>query len=129
VTVVAAALALFVGAALQSATGFGFALVSAPILFAVLGPREAVTAGMVVALALNTMTLAGERRRPQVLVGDAAALVGWSLPGLALGIVALRAVPEEPLSVLVALAVLAGLALRVRTRRATTLGRPRPSLL
>ena len=45
VTVAAAALALFVGAALQSATGFGFALVSAPILFALLGPREAVTDG------------------------------------------------------------------------------------
>jgi uncharacterized membrane protein YfcA len=118
VTVAAAALALFVGAALQSATGFGFALVSAPILFALLGPREAVTAGMVVALLLNSLTLAGERRRPQVLVRDAAGLVAWSLPGMALGIVALREVPERPLSALVALAVLAGLGLRVRSRRA-----------
>ena len=62
-TVVAAALALFVGASLQSATGFGFALLSAPILFALLGPREAVTAGVVVAILLNSLTLAGERSR------------------------------------------------------------------
>ena len=117
-TVAAAALALFVGAALQSATGFGFALVSAPILFALLGPREAVTAGFIVAILLNSLTLATERRRPQVLVRDAVALVAWSLPGIALGVLALREVPEQPLSVLVALAVLAGLALRVRSRRA-----------
>ncbi len=125
-TVAAAALALFVGAALQSATGFGFALVSAPILFALLGPREAVTAGIVVAIMLNSLTLATERRRPQVLVSDALVIVAWSLPGIALGVLALREVPEQPLSVVVAIAVLAGLALRVRGRRADTVPRPRP---
>jgi uncharacterized membrane protein YfcA len=126
VTVAAAALALFLGAALQSATGFGFALVSAPILFALLGPKEAVTAGIVVAILLNSLTLATERRRPQVLVRDAVALVAWSLPGLALGVIALREVPKQPLSVVVALAVLAGLALRIRSRRASAVARPRP---
>lgn len=61
-TLAAAALALFLGAALQSATGFGFALVSAPILFALLGPQEAVTAGILVALVLNGLTLLAGRR-------------------------------------------------------------------
>ncbi len=125
-TVAAAALALFAGASLQSATGFGFALVSAPILFALLGPHEAVTAGFIVGLLLNGLTLATERRRPQVLVRDAVALVAWSLPGIVLGVLALREVPEQPLSVLVVLAVLAGLALRVRGRRAATAPRSRP---
>jgi uncharacterized membrane protein YfcA len=125
VTVALAALALFVGAALQSATGFGFALVSAPILFALLGPREAVTAGIVVAILLNALTLAGENRRPQVLVRDATLLVAWSLPGIALGVLALRSVPARPLAVLVAVAVLAGLAMRVRSRRAVAAPRPR----
>ena len=124
-TVAGAVLALFLGAALQSATGFGFALVSAPILFALLGPREAVTAGAIVAILLNSLTLATERRRPQVLVHDAVALVAWSLPGIALGVLALRAVPRQPLSVIVALAVLAGLALRVRSRRIEAVARPR----
>jgi uncharacterized membrane protein YfcA len=125
-TVAGAALALFVGAALQSATGFGFALVSAPILFALLGPREAVTAGAIVAIGLNGLTLATERRRPEVLVRDAVALVAWSLPGIALGVLALLVVAREPLSVVVAIAVLGGLALRVHSRRADAVPAPRP---
>lgn len=117
-TLAAAALALFLGAALQSATGFGFALVSAPILFALLGPQEAVTAGILVALVLNGLTLATEGRRPQVLVRAAVALLAWSLPGLALGALALRELPDRLLSALVAIAVLAGVALRALSRRA-----------
>jgi uncharacterized membrane protein YfcA len=117
VIVAGAALALFLGASLQSATGFGFALVSAPILFALLGPREAVTAGIIVGILLNTLTIATEGRRPQVLVHDAVMIVVWSLPGVALGVVALREVPARPLSVVVALAVLAGLAMRVRSHQ------------
>ncbi len=115
-TVALAALAVLAGAALQSATGFGFALVAAPILFALLGPQEAVSAGVLLALLLNGLTLATERRRPAVLWRDAVVLVAWSLPGLALGALALRELPERPLSVLVALAVLAALGLRVRSR-------------
>ena len=121
-TVAAAAVALFLGAALQSATGFGFALVSAPILFALLGPQEAVTTGVLVALALNALTLAGERRRPQLLGREAAGLLAWSVPGIALGAVALAELPERALSALVAVAVLAGVALRVLARR----GEPAP---
>jgi uncharacterized membrane protein YfcA len=114
VTVALAALAVFTGAALQSATGFGFSLVAAPILFAVLGPQEAVSAGVLLGLLLNGLTLATERRRPVVLGHDARRLVGWSLPGLVLGALALRGLPERPLSALVGLAVLAGLAVRLR---------------
>ncbi|HVL31678.1 MAG TPA: TSUP family transporter [Solirubrobacteraceae bacterium] len=115
--IAAAVAAVLLGAALQSATGFGFALVAAPLLFAIFGPQEAVTAGVLLGLELNLLTLAGEGRRPQVLRGDVLALVGWSLPGLAAGALALRALPERALSALVALAVLAGLALRLRARR------------
>jgi uncharacterized membrane protein YfcA len=125
VTAAGAALALFAGAALQSATGFGFALVSAPILFALLGPREAVTAGVLVAIATNLLTLAGERRRPEVRAGDASALLAWSLPGLALGAIALRELSERVLSLLVAVAVLGGLLLRLAGRRAAATARPR----
>jgi len=109
-----AAAAVFLGAALQSATGFGFALVSAPILFAILGPQEAVTAGVVLGLELSLLTLATERRRPRVLRGEAVALVGWSLPGVVAGAIALRELPDGLLSAVVALAVLAALALRLR---------------
>jgi uncharacterized membrane protein YfcA len=116
VAAAAAAAAVFLGAGLQSATGFGFALVSAPILFALLGPRQAVTAGALLGIELSLLTLATERRVPRVLHGEALALVLWSLPGLALGAVALRELPDRVLSVLVAVAVLAGLVLRLRGR-------------
>ncbi len=109
-----AALAVFLGAALQSATGFGFSLVAAPVLFAVFGPQEAVSAGVPLALLLNGLTLATERRRPAVLVGEARRLAAWSLPGLAVGALALRELPERPLSAIVGVAVLAGFAVRVR---------------
>ncbi|HVF77459.1 MAG TPA: sulfite exporter TauE/SafE family protein [Solirubrobacteraceae bacterium] len=120
-----AALAVFAGAALQSATGFGFALVTAPILFALLGPQQAVSAGVLLGVLLSTLTLATERRRPAVLVRDTALLLAWSLPGIALGALALRELPERLLSVLVAVTVLAALALRVRGRGRPVVARPR----
>ena len=128
-TVALAALAVLAGAVLQSATGFGFALVAAPILFALLGPQQAVTAGVLLGLVLNLLTLASERRRPVVLARDTWLLLVWSLPGLALGAVALRELSEQLLSALVALAVLAMLAVRVgarsRPRRGDRASRPR----
>lgn len=113
-SVALAALAVFAGAVLQSATGFGFALVAAPVLFTVLGPQEAVSAGVLLGLLLNGLTLATERRRPVVLGRDVRRLVLWSVPGLGVGALALRELPERPLSALVGLAVLAGLAVRLR---------------
>jgi len=123
-TIALAALAVFIGAALQSATGFGFSLVAAPILFAVLGPQEAVSAGVLLGLLLNGLTLATERRRPAVLGREARRLVAWSVPGLALGALALRELPERPLSALVGLAVLAGLAVRLRGGAGVARARP-----
>lgn len=115
-TTAVAALAVFVGAGLQSATGFGFAMVTAPILFGLLGPQEAVSAGALLGIELSSLTLATERRVPRVLAGEAFALVAWSLPGLALGAVALRELPDRALSVLVAACVLGALGLRLRAR-------------
>jgi uncharacterized membrane protein YfcA len=117
VTLALAALAVFLGAALQSATGFGFALVSAPILFALLGPQEAVSAGALLGVELSALTLATERRVPSVLHGEALALVLWSIPGLAIGAIALRELPDRVLSAMVAAGVLAALGLRLRSRR------------
>ena len=80
---------------------------------------------MIVGIVMSTLTLATEGRRPQVRTRDGLGLVAWSLPGIAIGVLVLREVPAQPLSVLVALAVLAGLALRVRARHAATTHRPR----
>ncbi|MDX6690751.1 MAG: uncharacterized protein QOG15_2208 [Solirubrobacteraceae bacterium] len=124
-TVALAAAAVFLGASLQSATGFGFALIAAPVLFAAFGPREAVTASVLVGIEVSALTLVTERRMPRVLTGEALALVAWSLPGLALGALALRELPDRLLSVLVAVGVLGGLVLRVRARRARRTSRLR----
>ncbi len=125
-TVLAAAVAVFVGAGLQSATGFGFALVSAPVLFALLGPQEAVSAGALLGVELSALTLATERRVPDVLHGEAFALVAWSLPGLALGALALRELPDHVLSALVAAGVIGALILRLRARNRPRTGGPAP---
>lgn len=125
-TVSLAALAVFLGSGLQSATGFGYAMFAAPILFVLLGPREAVTIGVLLGLLTNGLLLATERRRPAVLKREAVVLVAWCVPGLVLGAIILREVPERPLSALVAAAVLAGLGLRLRDRRAPAPVAPRP---
>ena len=67
---IAAGVAVLAGAALQSATGFGFALVSAPLVFAAAEPEQAVGLLIVLGLIVNLMTLGTEGRRPQPLVRD-----------------------------------------------------------
>jgi uncharacterized membrane protein YfcA len=109
-----AALAVLLGAALQSATGFGFALAAAPLLVAVLGPRVTVSTMVVLALVVTVLTLAGERRRPRIDRREALSLVGWSLPGLLIGVLVLRLVPERGLTVLVLASVIAAVLLRLR---------------
>ena len=67
---IAAGVAVLAGAALQSATGFGFALTSAPLVFAAAEPEQAVWLLIALGLIVNLMTLGTEGRRPQPLVRD-----------------------------------------------------------
>jgi uncharacterized membrane protein YfcA len=121
VEAIAAALAVLAGASLQSATGFGFAMLASPLLFALIGPQEAVAAGSIVSTLVNVVTLGGERRRPAPLPADVTVICLCSIPGLALGAVALRVLPTQVLSLVVAAGVVAGLTVRVRAaRRART---------
>jgi uncharacterized membrane protein YfcA len=117
VTVLLAALAVGAGAVLQSATGFGFAIVAAPVLVALVGPQATVGALSLLALVINGLTLAGEGRRPRPASGDAAALVAWALPGLAVGALALAVLPERLLEAAVGVAVLAALGVRLAVRK------------
>lgn len=110
-------LAAFVGAAVQSATGFGFALVLSPVLFAVLDPGEAVTVLFVLSALLSLLVLASERRDSHVLRGPVVAALAWSLPGLAGGAVILSVVSKPPLQVAVGVAVVLALLVQSRARR------------
>src|SRR5215217_4822623 len=94
-----AAIAAFLGAFVQSTTGFGFALVLSPALFAVMDPVEAVMTLLVLGLALNLLVLF-ERGRPEHV--DWRALVPMllaALPGLGAGVVALTLVSKAALQV------------------------------
>lgn len=110
--------AVAAGAGLQSATGFGFSLLSAPILFAVIDPQPAIGLLAVLGIEVNLLTLLTEGRRPQPLRREAAILIGCALPGALLGVVVLRSLDAVALQLLLSAGVIATLA--VRHARATT---------
>jgi uncharacterized membrane protein YfcA len=62
VTLALAALAVAVGAAAQSVSGIGFALVGGPLLFTVFGAREGVRVAVVLSMVVNVAVLAREHR-------------------------------------------------------------------
>jgi uncharacterized protein len=99
-----AAVAALAGAAIQSATGLGFALVLSPALFVVMEPAEAVTAVLLLGAALCTLVLVESRR---VATHGLGRLLVPALPGLVAGLVLLTALSKEPLQVGVGVAVIA----------------------
>ena len=123
---IAAGVAVLAGAALQSATGFGFALVSAPLLFAAAEPEQAVGLLILLGLIVNLMTLGTEGRRPQPLVRESLIMLGWGIPGVFVGLLALRALDSTALQVGVTLGVFATLAVRALARRRRDAGAGHP---
>ena len=65
-TLVWAALGVGVGAAAQSVSGIGFALVGGPLLFTVFGPREGVRVAVVLSMLVNVGVLVREHRAVMV---------------------------------------------------------------
>jgi hypothetical protein len=100
------------GAALQSATGFGFSLLAAPLLFAVIDPQPAVGLLAVLGLVHNGLTLLTEGRRPRPLTDEVVRLVGWALPGALLGVVVLRSLDGVVLQLLLSVGVIVTLVAR-----------------
>jgi uncharacterized membrane protein YfcA len=123
---IAAGVAVLAGAALQSATGFGFALVSAPLLFAATTPAHAVGLLILLGLVVNLMTLGTEGRRPQPLVRVSLVMLAWAIPGTAVGLVALRALDSTALQIGVTLGVFATLAVRWLAQRRPDAGEGDP---
>ena len=105
----------FRGPSVQSATGFGFALILGPALFAVLGAEEAVSALLVLGLALNVLVLADGHRAPVRWRSLAPALVA-AVPGLAAGVWILTALPKPALQAVMGATVI--VAALVQLRRA-----------
>jgi uncharacterized protein len=122
--IVLAGAAALLGALVQSATGFGFALVLSPALFAVLDPYEAVTTMLLLGPPLNLLVLADSGRGSaqwRVL----APMLAAAIPGLALGVVALELLSKSTLQVLVGAAVVCVAGWQMR-RRGISGSRRRP---
>jgi uncharacterized protein len=107
-----AAAAVAAGAALQSATGFGFSIVAAPLVFAVVEPEEAVGLLIVLGSLVNVLTLATEQRRPRPVWRECAVLLAFALPGAVAGVAVLRALDPVALQIAVTAGVIATLAAR-----------------
>jgi uncharacterized protein len=107
-----AAAAVAAGAALQSATGFGFSIVAAPIVFAVVEPEEAVGLMIVLGSLVNVLTLVSERRRPRPVWRECAVVLGFAVPGAVAGVAVLRALDPVALQVAVSVGVVATLLAR-----------------
>ena len=123
---VAAGVAVGAGACLQSATGFGFSLIAAPLLFAATEPEHAVGLLIVLGTEMNLLTLATEGRRPAPLRREAAQILGWGLPGALAGVAVLRALDAVALQLAVTAGVIVSLVLRWRTRQADEHPAPPP---
>jgi uncharacterized membrane protein YfcA len=113
--VVLATLSVLTGAALQSATGLGFAMVASPALLAALGPGQAVTTLLVLGILLALLVLLAERRTPRIRRRELRPVIVAAIPGLVLGALILHALPKHSLQIAAGAIVVASVALHLRT--------------
>lgn len=98
------ATAVFLGSALNALSGFGFALVTVPLMAIAVGPKEAVVLSAIVGLFSNSGVAV--RYRDDTDRPVAKRLLVGSMVGMPLGLLVLEAVDEEPLTVAISLVVL-----------------------
>ena len=106
-----------VSAMLQTSTGFGFAILSAPLLTALLGGPAAVTTITITGATVDALILGGRRTLPRPDRRIVVELALWSTPGMVLGALALARMPQRGLQLRVAAAVLIAVAHRVHASR------------
>ncbi|WP_158289830.1 sulfite exporter TauE/SafE family protein [Micromonospora sp. S4605] len=112
---------VLLGAFAQAVSGFGYALVTVPLLTVVVDPRAAVVLSALTGIGLTLVAAVRERAYARWRV--AATLTGAALLGLPLGLLVLARAPERALSALIAVVVLGCVVLvwsgvRLRTGRA-----------
>jgi len=106
-------LAVLVGSAAQTATGFGIALPVSPVAFALLKPADAVLTIEAVGLAQNLLVLGTRQRRLDIRGADAALLLVAAIPGVLLGAVIITQVARPPMQLVVGIVLLAAVLFRV----------------
>ncbi len=102
-------LAVFSGALINALSGFGFALVTVPLMTLVVGPKDAVVLSAIVGLVSNSTVLVQNRSKVDRPV--AGRLLAGSLVGMPLGVVALSRLADEPLEVMISVVVLGAVVL------------------
>jgi uncharacterized membrane protein YfcA len=115
---------IFVSAVLQSLSGFGFALLSAPVLAATIGGPEAVSTIIITGTVCDVAILAMRRSVPRPAGREVWALAGWSVPGMLVGTWLLTSLPAVGLQVFVACVVVGAVVLRMRSRERGVVVRP-----
>jgi uncharacterized membrane protein YfcA len=119
------AVALLLAVILQSATGFGFALLAGPSLYAVMDPERAVALLLILGLCVNVLVLGAERRKLAVDWHGLVPAMLAALPGLPIGALLVRVLPPDALRVAIGVIVCALVAHRL-WRRAPVAGRSAP---
>jgi uncharacterized membrane protein YfcA len=115
---------IFVSAILQSLSGFGFALLSAPLLAATIGGAEAVSTIIITGTVCDVAILAMRRSMPRPVGREVWALAGWSVPGMLAGAWLLAWLPASGLQIFVACVVIGAVVLRLRSRERGVVVRP-----
>jgi uncharacterized membrane protein YfcA len=110
------------GAVVQTVTGFGGALVLAPVLFATMQPAQAVLISALLGIVQSGLLVARNRR--EVLRSDLRSLIAFAVPGLAAGVLVLRVAPSSVLRVVVGASVIVATVVR----RMLSPGRPMSDL-
>ena len=105
-------LAIAVAAAIQIVSGFGFALVSAPLLVALTDPVTSVSILAVLGTAISALALLTAREPLEVLRRECGLLLVWSVPGIVAGALVIDRLPDDVVRAAIGVLVLAALAQR-----------------
>src|SRR3954453_20133126 len=110
--------ATFAGIVVQASVGFGFAFFVAPVAVALLDPEQAVTLMLLLGLAINSLVLFGERRRPQIDIRAIAVLLVAAVPGIVAGGGIVDAISASTLQIVLGVLILAAAAFQARREAA-----------
>ncbi|WP_417617023.1 TSUP family transporter [Oceanisphaera sp.] len=111
VMVLLAALACFIGAYVQTAIGFGMAIVAAPILFYL---NPALVPGPLTVVLLVMCLVNGWRFRKGLEFNLLAPALLARIPGSALGVLLLALVSQQVLAIFIAVTILLGILVRLK---------------
>jgi uncharacterized protein len=106
------AAALFLGSFLNSLVGFGFALVTVPLMALAVGPKEAVVLSAVYGLLSNGGVAL--RHRGDVVAPLVGRMFAGGLLGMPVGLLVLVAVPAAPLQIAISVTVLVSVVVLAR---------------